>query len=386
MKTALTNACVFTGEEWVDAATVIISDTIIEAVGTSIAIPDNVDCVRNLNGAKLVPGFIDVQVNGGGGVMFNQNTSPSGLRSIARAHRRYGTTGMLPTLITDDRPVMEAAVSAMQQAIDNHEPGILGIHLEGPYLNQVRKGVHQEDKIRSMEADALGLLSRLKGGKTLVTLAPEKNTSGIIRQLVEHGVLVAAGHTAGGYDDYQAAFSEGLSCFTHLFNAMTPMDSREPGAVGAALDHDDSWCGLIVDGYHVHPATLRNAIKAKKRGKMMLVTDAMATVGSDQDFFELYGQKIYSREGRCTTAEGVLAGAHLDMATAVRNTVDMLGLSHDEALRMASLYPAEFLGLGNELGRIEKGYRASMVLLNDAGLVLDTWIDGRDTEMDALKS
>ncbi|KLN61140.1 N-acetylglucosamine 6-phosphate deacetylase [Kiloniella spongiae] len=386
MKTALTNACVFTGEEWVDAATVIISDTIIEAVGTSIAIPDNVDCVRNLNSAKLVPGFIDVQVNGGGGVMFNQNTSPRGLRSIARAHRRYGTTGMLPTLITDDRPVMEAAVSAMQQAIDNHEPGILGIHLEGPYLNQVRKGVHQEDKIRSMEADALGLLSRLKGGKTLVTLAPEKNTSGIIRQLVEHGVLVAAGHTAGGYDDYQAAFSEGLSCFTHLFNAMTPMDSREPGAVGAALDHDDSWCGLIVDGYHVHPATLRNAIKAKKRGKMMLVTDAMATVGSDQDFFELYGQKIYSREGRCTTAEGVLAGAHLDMATAVLNTVDMLGLSHDEALRMASLYPAEFLGLGNELGRIEKGYRASMVLLNDAGLVLDTWIDGRDTEMDALKS
>ncbi|WP_417453486.1 N-acetylglucosamine-6-phosphate deacetylase [Kiloniella sp.] len=386
MKTALTNAHVFTGEEWIDAATVIINDTIVEVVGTSIAIPDNVDCVRNLNGAKLVPGFIDVQVNGGGGVMFNQDTSPSGLRSIARAHRHFGTTGMLPTLITDDRPVMESAVSAMQQAIDNHEPGILGIHLEGPYLNQVRKGVHQEDKIRSMEADALDLLSSLKGGKTLVTLAPEKNTSGIIRQLVERGVLVAAGHTAGVYDDYQAAFSEGLSCFTHLFNAMTPMESREPGAVGAALDNDDSWCGLIVDGYHVHSATLRNAIKAKKRGKMMLVTDAMATVGSDQDFFELYGQKIYSREGRCTTAEGVLAGAHLDMATAVRNAVDMLGLSHDEALRMASLYPAEFLGLGNELGRIEKGYRASMVLLNDAGLVLDTWIDGRDTEMDGLKS
>ncbi|WP_421780523.1 N-acetylglucosamine-6-phosphate deacetylase [Kiloniella litopenaei] len=384
MKTALTNTHVFTGEEWLEAATVIINDRIIEAVGTSIDIPDDVDCVRNLNGEKLVPGFIDVQVNGGGGVMFNQDTSLAGLRSIAQAHRRYGTTGMLPTLITDDRPVMEAAVSAMQEALDNNEPGILGIHLEGPYLNRVRKGVHQEDKIRSMETDALDLLSRLTAGKTLVTLAPEKNTSGIIRQLVERGVLVAAGHTAGVYDDYQAAFSEGLSCFTHLFNAMTPMESREPGAVGAALDNDDSWCGLIVDGYHVHPATLRSAIKAKKRGKMMLVTDAMATVGSDQDFFELYGQKIYSREGRCTTAEGVLAGAHLDMATAVRNSVEMLSLSHDEALRMASLYPAEFLGLGNELGRIEKGYRASMVLLDDAGLVLDTWIDGRDTEMDGL--
>ncbi|WP_120495969.1 N-acetylglucosamine-6-phosphate deacetylase [Kiloniella sp. EL199] len=385
MKTALTNAHVFTGEEWVDAATVIINGVAIEAVGTSIKIPDDVDCVRNLNGARLVPGFIDVQVNGGGGVMFNQDTSLTGLQSIAQAHRRYGTTGMLPTLITDDRPIMESAISALQQAVDGNEPGILGIHLEGPYLNQIRKGVHQEDKIRPMETDALHLLTGLKGAKTLVTLAPEKNTSGIIRQLVECGVLVAAGHTAGIYDDYQAAFSEGLSCFTHLFNAMTPMDSREPGAVGAALDHDDSWCGLIVDGYHVHPATLRNAIKAKKRGKMMLVTDAMATVGSDQDFFELYGQKIYSREGRCTTAEGVLAGAHLDMATAVRNTVEMLDLSHDEALRMASLYPAEFLGLGNELGRIEKGYRASMVLLDDADLVLDTWVDGRDTEMDGLK-
>ncbi|WP_085904664.1 N-acetylglucosamine-6-phosphate deacetylase [Kiloniella majae] len=386
MKTALTNAHVFTGAEWLDAATVIIDNAVIDAVGDSIKIPDDVDRIQDLNGAKLVPGFIDVQVNGGGGVMFNQDTSPVGLRCIAQAHRRYGTTGMLPTLITDDRPIMESAISAVQETVDNNEPGILGIHLEGPYLNQVRKGVHQEDKIRPMESDALDLLSGLTGGKTLVTLAPEKNTPGTIQQLVERGVLVAAGHTAGVYDDYQAAFSEGLSCFTHLFNAMTPMDSREPGAVGAALDHDDSWCGLIVDGYHVHPATLRNAIKAKKHGKMMLVTDAMATVGSDQGFFELYGQKIYSREGRCTTAEGVLAGAHLDMATAVRNSVEMLNLSCDEALRMASLYPAEFLGLGNELGRIEKGYRASMASLDDSGLVLETWIDGRDTEMDGLKT
>ncbi|WP_299371321.1 N-acetylglucosamine-6-phosphate deacetylase [uncultured Kiloniella sp.] len=385
MKTALTNAQVFTGEEWLGAATVIINGAVIDYVGPEISIPDDVNLVRDLHGAKLVPGFIDVQVNGGGGVMFNQDTSPTGLRRIAQAHRRYGTTGMLPTLITDDRPVMDAAVAAMQESVDNNEPGILGIHLEGPYLNQIRKGVHQKDKIRSMESDALDLLSSLKGAKTLVTLAPEKNTSGIIRQLVERGVLVAAGHTAGVYADYQSAFSEGLSCFTHLFNAMTPMDSREPGAVGAALDDDNSWCGLIVDGYHVHPATLRNAIKAKKHGKMMLVTDAMATVGSDQDFFELYGQKIYSREGRCTTEDGVLAGAHLDMASAVQNSVDMLNLSHDEALRMASLYPANFLGLGDELGRIEKGYRASMVLLDDAGRVLETWVDGRDTEMDGLK-
>ncbi|WP_419901705.1 N-acetylglucosamine-6-phosphate deacetylase [Kiloniella sp.] len=384
MITALNNARVFTGDEWLEGATVLIENDTIQYVGHNPDPAVVIDNSRDLKGACLAPGFIDVQVNGGGGALLNKETSLQGIRTIARAHRQFGTTGMLPTLITDDRLVMEQAIGAVEEALSLKEPGILGIHLEGPYLNPNRKGVHQESKIRSMEEGAITLLSSLDQGVTLVTLAPEKHVRGTIKELVKSGVIVAAGHTAGGYEDYQSAFAEGLSCFTHLFNAMTPMNSREPGAVGAALDHDESWCGLIVDGFHVHPATLKVAIKAKQRGKMMLVTDAMPTVGSEYDFFELYGQKIFSRDGRCTTEEGTLAGADLDMATAVRNTVDMLGLPQSEALRMASLYPAQFLGLGNKYGRVKEGYQASLVLLDDAGYVLDCWVDGRDMAADGF--
>ncbi len=384
MRSVLINARVFTGEEWLEEATVLIDNDRIQYVGRNTELLTGVDQTRDLENGCLVPGFIDVQVNGGGGALLNKETSLEGIRTIARAHRKYGTTGMLPTLITDDQEVMVKAIATVKEALSQQEPGILGIHLEGPYLNQNRKGVHQEEKIRSMEEGATALLSSLKQGITLVTLAPEKNASGTIKELVQAGVIVAAGHTAGGYEDYQQAFAEGLSCFTHLFNAMTPMNSREPGAVGAALEHKDSWCGLIVDGFHVHPATLKVAIRAKQRGKMMLVTDAMPTVGSEVDFFELYGQKIFSCNGRCITDDGVLAGAHLDMATAVRNTVEMLDIPHDEALRMASLYPAQFLGLGKEYGMIKEGYKASMVLLDEGGYVRDSWVEGRDMAADGF--
>ncbi|MCZ4282106.1 N-acetylglucosamine-6-phosphate deacetylase [Kiloniella laminariae] len=381
MKTALVNARVFTGDRWLDKATVTINKGIIEAVGETDLSGYN---QRDLAGDMLVPGFIDIQVNGGGGVLFNDQPDIEGIRAIAQAHRRFGTTGMLPTLITDERSVMVRAISAMRQALLAGEPGVLGIHLEGPYLNPLRKGVHQENQIRLMEEDALSVITSLELGKTLVTLAPEKAASGVIRELVSKGVLVAAGHTAGEYEDFQRAFSEGLSCFTHLFNAMSPLGSREPGAVGAALDHKQSWCGLIVDGYHVHPASLRAAIRAKTPGKMLLVTDAMPTVGSREDFFELYGQKIWSREGRCITDTGVLAGADLDMASAVRNSVSLLDLTLDESLRMASLYPAEFLGLGKRYGRIEKGYEASLVQLNERIEVQESWINGRDMAADGI--
>ncbi|WP_020593772.1 N-acetylglucosamine-6-phosphate deacetylase [Kiloniella laminariae] len=384
MKTALVNARVFTGDRWLEKATVTLDKGIIETVGTEAKADLSGYKLRDLSGDMLVPGFIDIQVNGGGGVLFNDQPDIEGIRAIARAHRRFGTTGMLPTLITDERSVMTRAISAMRQALHAKEPGVLGIHLEGPYLNPLRKGVHQESRIRFMEADALSVITGLEQGKTLITLAPERAAPGVIQELVSKGVLVAAGHTAGDYEDFQRAFREGLSCFTHLFNAMSPLGSREPGAVGAALDHKESWCGLIVDGYHVHPASLRTAIKAKNPGKMLLVTDAMPTVGSSKDFFELYGQKIWSREGRCITDDGVLAGADLDMASAVRNSVSLLGLTLDESLRMASLYPAEFLGLGESYGRIEKGYEASLVQLSKDIEVQECWIRGKDMAADGI--
>jgi N-acetylglucosamine-6-phosphate deacetylase len=330
----------------------------------------------DLDGGYLVPGFIDTQVNGGGDVLFNDAPTIDGLRRIAAAHRQYGTTGLMPTLISDDVDVMRRAIGATRKAIAQGVPGILGIHLEGPYLAAARKGVHDPHKFHTPDADELDLVASLGVGRTMVTLAPERFSADTLRALAARGVLVCAGHTAASYEQLRAAFAAGVRGVTHLFNAMTPLHSREPGAVGASLEDPNSWCGLIVDGYHVHDAALRVAIAAKPRGKMMLVTDAMPPVGGARADFALYGVPMTCRDGKCTTADGTLAGSALDMASAVRNTVK-LGVPLEEACRMASAYPAEFLGLGGERGRIAPGYRADLVLLDDALAVQGSWIAGR---------
>ena len=335
----------------------------------------------DLHGGYLVPGFIDTQVNGGGDVLFNDAVHAAdggvdGLRRIAAAHRKFGTTGLMPTLISDDVEVMRLAIDATREAMKQGVPGILGIHLEGPYLAEARKGVHDPHKFHTPSTDELDLVASLGVGRTMVTLAPERFSTDALRALAARGVLLCAGHTAASYAQLREAFAAGVRGVTHLFNAMTPMGSREPGAVGASLEDADSWCGLIVDGYHVHDATLRVAIAAKPRGKMMLVTDAMPPVGGEREDFALYGVAMTCRDGKCTTAEGTLAGSALDMASAVRNTVK-LGLPLDEACRMASTYPAEFLGLGGELGRIAPGYRADLVLLDEAVQVRSSWIAGQ---------
>jgi N-acetylglucosamine-6-phosphate deacetylase len=328
----------------------------------------------DLQGGYLVPGFIDVQVNGGGDVLFNDTPTVDGVRAIAQAHRRFGTTGLLPTLISDDVAVMQRALHAVREAIAQQVPGVLGIHLEGPYLAQARKGVHDPARFHTPGDDELALVASLDVGRTLLTLAPERFRAETLRLLTERGVLLCAGHTAATYDELRAAFAAGVRGVTHLFNAMTPLQSREPGAVGAALDDPDTWCGLIVDGHHVHPAAVRIAIAAKPRGKVLLVTDAMPPVGGGRDGFTLYGVPITCRDGRCTTADGTLAGSALDMASAVRNTVQHVGLPLDEACRMASTYPAEFLGLDDERGRIAPGCRADLVLLDDDLRVQGCWV------------
>lgn len=332
----------------------------------------------DLRGRYLVPGFIDTQVNGGGDVLFNDEPTVDGLRRIAQAHRRFGTTGLMPTLISDDVAVMCRAIAATREAIAQGVPGILGIHLEGPYLNAARKGVHDPSKFHTPGADELDVVTALgKDGVTMLTLAPERFDADTLRALTARGVILAAGHTAAHYEQLRDGFAAGIRGVTHLFNAMTPMASREPGAVGAALENPDAWCGLIVDGYHVHDATLRVAIAARPRGKMVLVTDAMPPVGGERESFELYGVPMICRDGQCTTADGTLAGSALDMASAVRNTVQRLGLPLEEACRMASTYPADFLGLGGELGRIAPGYRADLVVLDDAVQVQGSWIAGQ---------
>ncbi|WP_342316569.1 N-acetylglucosamine-6-phosphate deacetylase [Lysobacter sp. FW306-1B-D06B] len=334
--------------------------------------------VVDLAGRYLVPGFIDTQVNGGGDVLLNDEPTVEGLRRIAAAHRKYGTTGMLPTLISDDVEVMRRAIDATREAIAQKVPGVLGVHLEGPYLNAARKGVHDPSKFHTPDAGELDLVASLgNDGITLVTLAPERFDAATLQALAARGVIIAAGHTAATYEQLRDAFAHGITGVTHLFNAMTPMNSREPGAVGAALENADAWCGLIVDGFHVHDATLRVSIAARPRGKMMLVTDAMPPVGGEREAFSLYGVEMICRDGQCTTADGTLAGSALDMASAVRNTVQRLGLPLDEACRMASQYPADFIGLGGELGRIAPGYRADLVVLDEDLKVQGTWIAGK---------
>ena len=373
---AFTNGRILTDRGFETDVTVLVEDGYIVA-GVPGPPPKDAQVV-DLAGRYLVPGFIDTQVNGGGDVLFNDDPTADGLRRIASAHRRYGTTGMLPTLISDDVEVMRRAIDATREALAQAVPGVLGVHLEGPYLNAARKGVHDPSKFHTPDASELDLVASLgKDGVTLVTLAPERFEAATLRALAGRGVVIAAGHTAATYEQLRDGFANGITGITHLFNAMTPMNSREPGAVGAALENPDAWCGLIVDGYHVHDATLRVAIAARPRGKMMLVTDAMPPVGGQREAFSLYGVEMICRDGQCTTADGTLAGSALDMASAVRNTVQRLGLPLEEACRMASQYPAEFIGLGGELGRIAPGYRADLVVLDEALGVQGSWIAGQ---------
>jgi N-acetylglucosamine-6-phosphate deacetylase len=275
--TALVGARILTPLGWLDYAALLIGDErIIDAVPMT-ALPSDVT-VETVTGGMLMPGFIDTQVNGGGGVLFNDAPTVETLATMAAAHRRFGTTALLPTLISDDLDKVGAAIAAVDAAIEAGVPGIIGIHLEGPFLNAGKKGIHDAGKFRVLDAAAIELLSSLKHGKTLVTLAPELAPEGAIQSLTDRGVIVAAGHTLATFADIERAQQEGLRGVTHLFNAMSPMEGRNPGVVGAALS-SDLYAGIIVDGHHVHPASLRAAYAAKGADRLMLVTDAMSTVG-----------------------------------------------------------------------------------------------------------
>lgn len=375
MQTALVNARVLTAQGWRDDAAVIVDGGLIGGITTPARIAP--DAKRHdLSGRILLPGFIDCQVNGGGGVLFNDQPNIAGIRAIGAAHRRFGTTGFLPTLISDTLDKMRVATAVVDAAIADGIPGVLGIHLEGPFISRERRGVHAARYLHSPNAGELRVAESLQRGKTLLTLAPECVAPDAIRNLAGTGVIVSAGHSNADYPTVRAALDAGLRGFTHLFNAMSPLTSRAPGMVGAALDDPDAWCGVIVDGHHVDPATLRIALKAKPRGKVFLVTDAMPPVGADDPSFVLNGETITARDGICQTADGTLAGSALTMIDAVRNTVRLLGAPLDEAARMASTYPADFLGLDATHGRIEAGYRADFTVVDPELRITETWIYG----------
>jgi N-acetylglucosamine-6-phosphate deacetylase len=376
MRSALVNGRLLTGERLVSGQTLLVSGARIEAL-VDPADPRCADAVIvDLEGQLLLPGFIDVQVNGGGGVLFNDDPSAESIRAIGAAHRRFGTTGFLPTLISDDLDTIGRAIDAVQSSLDAGMPGVIGIHIEGPFLNWARRGVHDSKHLRRLDTSSVSLLSRLRGGRTVLTLAPEMTTPDIIGQLAAAGILVSAGHSEASFAATTAAIAHGLRGFTHLFNAMARLEPRDPGIVGAALYDENTWCGIIVDGHHVDPIVLKLALRSKRHDRFMLVTDGMPVVGSSETTFILQGRTIRVVDGICRDENGTLAGTALDMAAAVRNAVSLLGLDIVEAARMASEYPAEFLGLGHELGRIAPGYRANLVLMDDELKVRKTWIEG----------
>lgn len=311
--------------------------------------------------ATLIPGYVDVQVNGGGGVLFNANPTPDGLRTLARAHRARGTMALLPTLITDAPDVMDRAVEAMLTV--HGEEGIVGIHLEGPHISVARKGAHRAELIRPIDERTFAAVERLRsaGIPTMVTLAPEENPPGSIARLAAMGVTVSIGHTAADAATVRAAIAEGARAATHLHNAMTPMTAREPGVVGAALD-SDLFCGFIADGIHVAYDVLRVSIRSRPHpGRMVLVSDAMPTVGGP-DHFELYGETIRVRQGALVNSAGALAGVHIDMAGSVRNLVGA-GIPLADALAMATSAPAELMGLSGAIGGIAPGASADLCWL-----------------------
>ncbi|WP_158045267.1 N-acetylglucosamine-6-phosphate deacetylase [Skermanella pratensis] len=376
----LVGSRLFTGDLILEGHGIALDGGRITGVMPEADVPAEADIVRLPAGSLLAPGFIDVQANGAGGVLFNGDPNEDTVLRMAASLRRFGCTGLLPTLITDERSRMRPAAEAVIAAAGRPENGILGIHFEGPFISPDKPGVHDPRHIRQPDDADLDFLcrlpERLPHGRVLVTLAPERVEDEVVARLAGAGVVVSAGHTVAGYGRTLDAVAHGLTGFTHLFNAMPPISGREPGVAVAALERNGTWCGIIADGIHVDPATLRMALAAKGPAGLFLVTDAMPPVGTDAAEFELYGRRIFRRDGRLVTEGGTLAGADIDMASAVRNCVGLLGLPLEESLRMASLYPATFLGMQDRFGRLAAGHRADLVMLDAELRVLDTWIDG----------
>jgi N-acetylglucosamine-6-phosphate deacetylase len=373
MTSALFNGRVVLHDEIRSDLCVVIENGRITALSPSF--PDDAEQV-DLAGQLVLPGFIDVQVNGGGGRLFNDDPSVETIAAMAAAHRQFGTTGLLPTLISDELSVIERAIAAVDQAIDSGIPGVIGVHIEGPFLSNARRGIHLESMLQPFDDRFLEVLCSARNGKTLVTVAPECISPAQIRRLVDGGVIVAAGHSDADYETVRAAIDAGVTGFTHLFNAMSQLTNRAPGMVGAALEDSSTYAGIIVDGHHLHPATFRAGLQAKGIDRMMLVTDAMPTVGAEHQEFMLQGRAIRRDGDKLLSQEGTLAGSTLTMASAVANAIKQGRLDLPSAARMASSTPAHFLGLADKTGAIELGLRADLIAMNDDFTVRASWIGG----------
>ena len=372
---ALTNCTVYTGSDILLEHAVVVHNGAIEAVVPTSSLDLNIDRI-DLKGAKLSPGFIDLQLNGCGGVMFNDAITAETIDVMHKANLKSGCTSFLPTLITSSDENIRQAVKAAADYHTQFQNHSLGLHLEGPYLNVAKKGIHSVEHIRPSSDQMIDFMCENAHLIAKVTLAPESNNPEHVKRLAQAGIIVAIGHTNATYKQARESFDNGISFATHLFNAMTSIQGREPGVVGAIYDTPNVYAGIIVDGLHVDYANVRIAHKIKG-DKLVLVTDATAPAGADVDHFLFVGKKVYYRDGMCVDANGTLGGSALTMIEAVKNTVEHAGIALDEALRMATLYPAKALGIETKLGQIKQGMIANLTIFDQDFKVQATVVNGK---------
>lgn len=372
---ALINAKIYTGHDVLTEHAVIVDAGKIQSIVKMVDLPKEIK-IQDLQGANLSPGFIDLQLNGCGGVMFNDEVTADTMQIMHNANLKSGCTSFLPTLITSSDEDMQRAIFAAREYQQRYQNQSLGLHLEGPYLNVLKKGIHRPDFIRKSDEEMIQTICDNHDVIAKVTLAPEQNQPEHIQRLRDAGIVVSIGHTNATYQEARQGFANGITFATHLFNAMTPMVGREPGVVGAIYDTSEVYAGIIADGFHVDYANIRIAHKIKG-DKLVLVTDATAPAGADMDHFIFVGKKVYYRDGKCVDENGTLGGSALTMIEAVQNTVEHVGIALDEALRMATLYPARAIGVDKQLGEIKPGMVANLTVFDRDFNVKATVVNGQ---------
>ena len=382
MKQALIGAQLFSGKEFFDNRALLIDGENIIDVINEHDIPNNFE-IQKLNGGILSPGFIDLQVNGGGGKLFNNSPDKESLNAIIEAHQHFGTTSIMPTVISDSLNVLKRCTTTISEVIENNK-SLLGVHIEGPFFNVKYRGVHQKQYINTINSDYLNLFESLQDFPVMLTLAPECISTKQLKHLKSLGFKILAGHTDASYDQLEEAIKYGLDGFTHLFNAMGQISAREPGVVGSALTFDNATASIIVDLHHVHPSLIQMAYKQKPQGKLFFVSDSMATIHHGEPSFELYDEVVSESNGRIINSEGKLAGSSITQIDAIKNAYQSCNIPLNEALAMASRYPAEYLGVANYLGSLESGYRADLTHFSLDFQVQNVWVAGKQLRQDAL--
>ena len=380
MKQAITGSKLFNGIDFIEHKALLIEDQHIAGIVSNDAIPTDFQ-VKKLEGGILSPGFIDLQVNGGGGKLFNNSPDKESLNTIISAHQYFGTTSIMPTVISDSLNILQKCTDTISNEINNNH-SLLGIHIEGPFFNVKYRGVHQKQYINTINASYLNLFETLDKFPVMLTLAPECISIKQLKHLKSLGFKILAGHTDANYDQLEEAVKYGLDGFTHLFNAMGQISAREPGVVGSAFDFDETSASIIVDLHHVHPSLINLSFKQKPKGKLFFVSDSMATINHGEPSFELYDEVVSESNGRIINSEGKLAGSSITQIDAIKNAYQKCSIPLESAISMATLYPAEYLGVSDYIGQLKKGYRADLAHFDSNFHVQNVWLAGKQIKED----